>query len=242
MLNFFSNNWIVSIITGLIVYFIGRVIEGFSNNRRYNSKLASARAEIFSTIRAMVPEDSMPPLGILKTLYRATAKRYQVKEEDLDSLSDILEDIIKEILDTNFLAYEEKLRYSDKLQKLIEPNQSNDIRNLNEIVQELGPAATETLITTYREAENFRRDNRRFTYTYTISTAMALIASTVTFNWTSNEKFEIPKELSTLSFDLIKIVGVISLTVIVIASFVFLSYWVKNKRKKHLFKRKNEKN
>jgi hypothetical protein len=118
MRDFLSNNWVVSIITGLLVYGITKAWEVFRSRRQYRLSVSLANKEVFDTIKFSIPENPLPSVYVLKALHASTAKQRNVKSGDMDSLSSIIFDLIKEIMDSNFLAYENKLKYCVNLEEL----------------------------------------------------------------------------------------------------------------------------
>jgi hypothetical protein len=115
MNEFFSNNWVVSILTGITVYIVTKIWESIREKRHYVNTLKLANQEVFNTIKITIPEDHLPSIHILRSLHSATAKRYGVKQDDMDNLISILDDLSKEILDSSFLSYDDKLKYCDKI-------------------------------------------------------------------------------------------------------------------------------
>jgi hypothetical protein len=118
MRDFLSNNWVISIITGLLVYGITKAWEVFRSRRQYRLSVNLANKEVFDTLKFSIPENPLPSVYVLKALHASTAKQRNVKSGDMDTLSSILFDLIKEIMDSNFLAYENKLKYCVNLEEL----------------------------------------------------------------------------------------------------------------------------
>lgn len=118
MSEFFTNSWVISIVTGLLVYGVTKGWEYFRARKQYRLSVSLANKEVFDTIKYTIPEETLPSVYVLKALHASTAKRQNVKQKDMDSLNSILFDLIKEIMDSNFLAYENKLRYCENLEKL----------------------------------------------------------------------------------------------------------------------------
>lgn len=116
--DFFTNSWVVSILTGLVVYLITKLWETIRAKKNYIQAVQSANKEVFNTLKLCVPEETLPDVYNLLALHFATAKRYSVKQVDMDTLDLIIFDLIKEIMDSSFLSYRDKLQYCSKLKKL----------------------------------------------------------------------------------------------------------------------------
>lgn len=127
IMNFLNNNWVTSIITGLLVFFVTELIKRLKEKKSYFLKVAHANKEVFNTLKYSIPEENLPTIQVLRSIHKATAKRYNVKIEDVDSLQEILDDLIKEIMDSNFLSHDNKLRYCQRLLGL-----QNDFATINE--------------------------------------------------------------------------------------------------------------
>jgi hypothetical protein len=134
--DFFANNWVVSIVTGLLVYAVTKFWEGFKEKKRYYNTLRTANDEVFNTIKVMIPEEKLPSSKILFSLHRATAKKYGIKQEDMDELPLIIDGLIKEILDSSFLSYQDKVIYSERLHKTSEETKTKS-EKYDEIKSEL---------------------------------------------------------------------------------------------------------
>ncbi|KAB2337634.1 hypothetical protein F7731_08545 [Cytobacillus depressus] len=115
---FFTNSWVISFLTGLVVYSITKIWENFRTKKNYIRAVELANKEVFNTLKLCVPEDTLPNIYSLRALHLATSKRYGVKQKDLDSLSLIIFDLIKEIMDSSFLSYNDKIQYCRKLESL----------------------------------------------------------------------------------------------------------------------------
>jgi hypothetical protein len=126
MKEFFTNSWVVSILTGLLVYGLTKLIESFRERKHYVNTLKLANDEVFNTLKTMIPEEKLPSPVVLFSLHRATAKKYGVKQEDMNVLPTIIDGLIKEILDSSFLSYQDKVLYSEKLLELIKNTRSTN--------------------------------------------------------------------------------------------------------------------
>lgn len=115
MLVFFTNPWVIGISTGilsgLIVFFITNKLFARKANKEYIQRINLANNELIYGIRPLIVEQKLPALEILDSTFRATAKKYSVKIEDLMSKEDIADYLIKEIIENSFLNAERKLEF-----------------------------------------------------------------------------------------------------------------------------------
>ena len=132
MQEFFSNNWTIGIIggiiSGIIVYIITDRIFSKRENKEYIQKLKIANNELLYNIRPLIVEENKPTIEILNSIIRATARKYSVKIEDLYSKDDISDELIKEIIANPFLTSDNKLQYSNlclEISKLTEEEKTS---------------------------------------------------------------------------------------------------------------------
>lgn len=125
VLGFISNSWVISLAAGLIVYAITKSWEKFKDKKQYNQFVSLANKEVFNTLRQCIPEERLPNVYTLEAVHLSTSKQYGIKQEDMDTLIFIIFDLIKEVMDSNFLSYEDKIKYSDNLKILAESINAN---------------------------------------------------------------------------------------------------------------------
>ncbi|MBS4217498.1 hypothetical protein KHA96_04125 [Bacillus sp. FJAT-49711] len=66
-----------------------------------------------------ISEGELPSLKILNSLLSSLSRKYNVKLQDMNSIKEILEDLIREIFDTNFIAIDKKTSISESLEETI---------------------------------------------------------------------------------------------------------------------------
>jgi uncharacterized membrane protein len=118
IITFLNNSWVSSIITGLLVYYVTEIFKAFREKKSYMEKVFQANREMFHTIKFSIPEATLPNPEILRAIHKSTAKRYGVDLVDMESVPVVLEDLVKEIMDSNFLPHDTKLDYSGQLLEL----------------------------------------------------------------------------------------------------------------------------
>jgi cellulose synthase/poly-beta-1,6-N-acetylglucosamine synthase-like glycosyltransferase len=112
-----ANSWVVGITTGLVVYLITDSIKRITEKKEYLKRLTLVNNELLNTLKALIPEKNLPENYILISLHNATAIKYEVKRKDIDSLEIILDKLIKEIMDSSFLKYKDKIEYCTEISK-----------------------------------------------------------------------------------------------------------------------------
>lgn len=115
----FLNPWIVgiggSVLGGIIVTLISRMLFSRRENRELNQKIEGANREVLYAIRPSISEGKLPTNKVIETLIFATARKYGISENEMNNRELISDDLIKEVMDTSFLSSESKFEYCKEL-------------------------------------------------------------------------------------------------------------------------------
>lgn len=221
LLIFFNNSWVTSIITGLLVFYVTDVYKRLKEKKSYFQKVRLVNKEIFKTIKYSIPEEKLPSISILKSIHIATAKRYNVKLEDVDSLQAIFDDLIKEIMESNFLSHDNKLLYC---QRLLDTQNGLITKNIEET-------------TTVKQYVTFT-STKSTTLSLMFSTATSMFAATIVFLLTTFKDNKLMEMFSTFiaenSLSLLNFALVIGAFLISIMTF-----FTEEKQKRKMNKEKN---
>ncbi|MFF0825990.1 hypothetical protein ACFYU8_05800 [Brevibacillus sp. NPDC003359] len=221
LLIFFNNSWVTSIITGLLVFYLTDIYKRLKEKKSYFQKVGQVNKEIFKTIKYSIPEEKLPSISILKSIHIATAKRYNVKLEDVDSLQAIFDDLIKEIMDSNFLSHDNKLLYC---QRLLDTQNGLITKNIEET-------------TTVKQYVTFT-STKSTTLSLMFSTATSMFAATIVFLLTTFKDNKFIEMFSTFiaenSLSLLNFALVIGAFLISIMTF-----FTEEKQKRKMNRKKN---
>ncbi|MFC8689624.1 hypothetical protein, partial [Brevibacillus porteri] len=175
----------------------------------------------FKTIKYSIPEEKLPSISILKSIHIATAKRYNVKLEDVDSLQAIFDDLIKEIMESNFLSHDNKLLYC---QRLLDTQNGLITKNIEET----------TIVKQYVTFTS----TKSTTLSLMFSTATSMFAATIVFLLTTFKDNKLMEMFSTFiaenSLSLLNFALVIGAFLISIMTF-----FTEEKQKRKMNKEKN---
>lgn len=112
-----TNAWFIGIaggiISGIVVYVITNLIFRKKNKKAYLQKIKVANTEIFYALRPLIVEKSIPCIDVLNSIKASTAQKYELKVADLYTKEQIVDDLVKEILDNPFLTADSKLAYCE---------------------------------------------------------------------------------------------------------------------------------
>ncbi|MGE1163211.1 hypothetical protein ACQJ0Y_07880 [Peribacillus simplex] len=110
----FGVSFAQNLFTGLIIFFIGNIFTKIKAKKDYIIALKQANSKVFYMLRRLISEQELPNKEILLAMHNSIARDLKVMPEDMDSYDVISENLVKEIMDTDFLSHDEKLKYSSK--------------------------------------------------------------------------------------------------------------------------------
>ncbi len=122
-----TNPWVVGIgggiLSGLIVTLISRVIFSRRDNREYVLKVGTANREVIDAIRPGISEGAIPSSKVVESMIFSTARKYGIEIKDMLNPRQIAEDLVKEVMDSDFVSAKTKTAFCEELAKLtpIEP-------------------------------------------------------------------------------------------------------------------------
>ena len=123
-MEFLNNPWFVGIgggiLSGLVVALVTRFLFSKRENREYQQKVAAANREVVYELRPGISEGEIPSQEVLSSLMNATARKHRINKEDAFSAKEIAEELIKDIMDSNFISAETKKLYCENLAHLVQ--------------------------------------------------------------------------------------------------------------------------
>lgn len=223
LLIFFNNSWVTSIITGLLVFYVTDIYKRLKEKKSYFQKVGQVNKEIFKTIKYSIPEEKLPSTSILKSIHIATAKRYNVKLEDVDSLQAIIDDLIKEVMDSNFLSHDNKLLYC---QRLLDTQNGLITKNIEET-------------TTVKQYVTFT-STKSTTLSLMFSTATSMFAATIVFLLTTFKDNKFTEMFSTFIAE--NSLSLLNFALVIVALIIsIMTFFSEEKQKRKMNKEKKTK-
>ncbi|MBN1385064.1 MAG: hypothetical protein JW983_09315 [Elusimicrobia bacterium] len=121
-MEFFTNPWFIGIgggvFSGFVVTLISRRIFSRRDNKEYHQKIITANHEILYAIRPSISEKKIPKREIIEAIRSATAQKYSIELQDLYKLTEIIDILIKEVMDSSFISMDAKTNYCTELANL----------------------------------------------------------------------------------------------------------------------------
>lgn len=106
------------ILSGIFVALITRVIFSRRDSREYALKLGTANREVIDAIRPGISEGVIPSLQVVESMIAATARRYGVNTKEMLTPKEMTEDLIKAVMDSEFVSVKMKSEFCEQLAKL----------------------------------------------------------------------------------------------------------------------------
>lgn len=118
----FQNPWFVGIAGGLVSSVLGFFITSFISSKfgkkEYLKKVDQANNEVITLLRRAVSEGEFPNKAILDSIINATSRNYKIESNDMYDGPAVLENLIREVFDTSFIATNKKIESSHELIKV----------------------------------------------------------------------------------------------------------------------------
>lgn len=115
----FSDSWIIGIsggiISGIIVYFVTNFIISKKENKFYQQKIDQANSELLNTLKPYIISKKTFDVELYNSIISSLSKKYTIETKDLYEISESLNEIITEIMQTSFLTEKQKDNYSKSL-------------------------------------------------------------------------------------------------------------------------------
>ncbi len=220
MLEVLINPWVVGIgggiLSGLCVTVITRIFLEKKDDRELLERVAAANKELIYAIRPCIAEGSIPSLGVIDSLVAATARKYRLPSEKLSTSRQLIDDLIKEVMDSSFIPASTKAEYCAKLNRIFEPAVA--------LPAPLPADAVETLISVQNVSRDVDRELRYKEYRQRLLSMASLMMGVMMAVMTVSFAFVLFKDRQTaITLDPLKILLPVTATMMAIIAMVFAS-------------------
>lgn len=131
MKEFLSNSWVISIISGIIVFFLTNFFINIKNRSKYKKQIHDANIMILNHLRGYVVDNDLPKQEIIEAVKNSIAREYNVKCINLLSTKEICEELVKDIIGNIYISNNNKKTYIDMLGNYLEQNKDINIEDAN---------------------------------------------------------------------------------------------------------------
>lgn len=103
-----TNSWFIGIISGIIATVIFNLVINVFGKKEYTNNIKKVNLEVVTLLLPTTIAERIPDNEIIKAILNSTAKKYSVRLEDIISVNQIYNDLIREVYSTNLLSMEKK--------------------------------------------------------------------------------------------------------------------------------------
>ncbi len=115
----FQNSWIIGIVTGIIsgilVFFITKFFTNKKDRTVYYRKVKNANAEVIAALKPYIADKGLPEPEVFGSLIISTARAHNVQQEDMFSIENYCEELIREIISDVYVSNDKKQQYTSSL-------------------------------------------------------------------------------------------------------------------------------
>lgn len=129
MKEFLSNAWVISIISGILVFFVTNFFVKIKSKKESKKQIYDANAMILNHIRGYVVDNGLPNPIIIEAVKNSISREYCVNSLNLLSDKEICEELIKDIISNIYISNENKKVYINMLQEYLEQNNISNSNN-----------------------------------------------------------------------------------------------------------------
>ncbi|MCI8380130.1 MAG: hypothetical protein HFH72_16800 [Lachnospiraceae bacterium] len=128
MKDFLSNSWVVSIISGIIVFLFTNTIIMLQNRRKHKKQIKEANSMVLNRIRGYVVDNGLPKKEIIEAVKASTSREYGIKYNELLNIREFCEELITDIIGNIYISNDNKVKYLNTLQEYLQENLKEDIK------------------------------------------------------------------------------------------------------------------
>lgn len=178
MKEFLSNSWVVSIISGILVFFITNSVIMLQNRRKHKKQINDANTMVLNRLRGYVVDNGLPQNEVINAVKASTGREYNVKYNELLKTNEFCEELITDIIGNIYISNDNKVKYINNLQEYL--SEKNNFKEDIQISKEIESNNTKKRKKTYNFKENI------FSIVSAFFTFLAVFLSSLDTNDMSN--------------------------------------------------------
>ena len=173
MEEFLSNSWVVSIISGIIVFLLTNAIVMIQNRRKYNKKIKDANLMVLDRLRGYVVDNGLPKNEIIEAIKNSIVREYNIKYDNILTTVSLYEELITDIIGNIYISNDNKVKYINMLQEYLE---QNDRQNTNSNYSNLHDKCDSIEIEIEHNINNYKNNKEsNFKYVFNFSLIPTII-------------------------------------------------------------------
>lgn len=122
MKEFFSNAWVISITSGILVFFITSLFIMLYNKFQRKRQIEEANQSVINHLRSYVVDNGLPEKEIIDAVRLSVGREYNIRDEDLLTNKAFCEELIKEIIGNIYISNQNKVTYLNMLKEYLATN------------------------------------------------------------------------------------------------------------------------
>ena len=145
MNDFLSNSWVVSIVSGILVFIFTNLFINVKNRSQSKKQINDANVNVLNYIRGYVVDNGLPNQKIIEAVKKSVAREYNIKYVDLLSIRELCEELVKDIIGNIYISNESRKKYITMLEDYLEQNKNIDDKNNENNIEKYGGKTYEYL-------------------------------------------------------------------------------------------------
>lgn len=122
MKEFLSNSWVISIISGILVFFVTNFFVILKSKRESRKQIYDANTMVLNHIRGYAVDNGLPSQIIIESVKKSIAREYNIKYNDLLSTKELCEELVKDIIGNIYISNDNRKIYINMLEEYLEQN------------------------------------------------------------------------------------------------------------------------
>ncbi|RAU04221.1 hypothetical protein DEJ55_11095 [Bacillus pumilus] len=132
-MDFLSNSWVISFVTTVVSSFFINSVVYFFKRKYYKKRIANANMELIRTVKNFVSEGQIPSVLLIESLSQAYSESNSVKRSEMNNVDQVINHLLKDIFETNFISVQQKSDISKELMDLKEHSLDKEFKNNEEV-------------------------------------------------------------------------------------------------------------
>lgn len=214
-----SNSWVISIISGILVFFVTNFFVIVRGKKESKRQIYDANTMVLNHLRGYVVDNGLPSEKIIEAVKNSIMREYNIKYSDLLSTKELCEELVKDIIGNIYISNDNKKTYISMLEKYLE--QTENIKDEDADADE--------------KSIDKEHNGRAYEYISTVISIIAGLMTTIGVSFTTfiDDISEVVDSINTNNL-IISIISVVFI-IVILTIFYFMSKRKNNYPMKQFF-------